>query len=151
MLPHTNPLPPLPKPLALLLGPSQPLQRLHPARLWTVAAPVMLLLLLSTSAAHAQGRPADEPTTGSSCEVCIPADYAEACEEAADDAQAYWGEAKAMRRAHADEQERSRRLAVEAELARRDREAALARGWWMFAGGSAAATVLLVAVYALAN
>lgn len=120
-----------------------------PASLWTVVLPVVLTMLLTTFAAHAQQPPGARPTT--TCEVCIPPEYRDACEEAAADAQTYHGEAKAMRRAHREAEERARREAVEAELARREAEAARERGWWMLAGGSAAGALLLVAVYAIAN
>lgn len=117
-----------------------------------VILPVVLAMLLSSFAAHGQGRPGGEPAqTTSACEVCIPEAYAQACDEAAQDAEVYWGEASAMRKHARELEERTRRLAVEAELARRDAEAAAERGWWMFAGGSAASVLVLVAVYALAN
>lgn len=118
-----------------------------------VILPVVLAMLLSSFAAHGQGKPAgaSAQTTSAPCEVCIPEAYAQACDEAAQDAEVYWGEASAMRKHARELEERTRRLAVEAELARRDAEAAAERGWWMFAGGSAASVLVLVAVYALAN
>jgi hypothetical protein len=141
---------------ALRTSPSGPLRRLSAQRRANllVVMPVVLIMLLSSFAAHAQGRPGGAPArmgTDAPCEVCIPEDYAQACDEAAQDAEVYWGEAAAMRKHARELEERTRRLAVEAELARRDAEAQAARGWWMFAGGSAASVLVLVAVYALAN
>lgn len=116
---------------------------------WTVAAPVMLTLLLSSFAAHAQGKPA--ASGAETCEVCIPAEYADACDKAAQDADVYYGEARALQRAHREAEERATRAAVEKELARREAEDAERRGWWMLAGGAGGSALLLVLVYALAQ
>lgn len=141
---------PYPRPKTSLSGPLRRPQLRQLAAPWTLLLPVMLVITLSTFGAHAQGRPG-ERAAATSCEVCIPADYAEACDRAAQDADAYWGEARALQRAQREAEERAQRAALERELARREAEAAQARGWWMLAGGAGGATVLLVLVYALAQ
>lgn len=150
---NTYPLPtPCPAPRnapASRPGPLLPQARLPRASVWAVAGPVMLALLLTSFAAHAQGKPA--ASEAETCEVCIPADYADACDKAAQDADVYYGEARALQRAHREAEDRATRAAVEKELARREAEDAERRGWWMLAGGAGGSALLLVLVYALAQ
>jgi hypothetical protein len=135
-------------PQALALPPFQPLTPSQERALW--AAVVAWIMLATTAAAHAEP-PSAARKTQATCEVCIPQEYKEACEDAASDAQAYYGEVRAVTRRAREAEERAREAELARALARLEAERQGERVWWYFAGGAGSVVVVVVSLLLVAR